>query len=161
MVLCMMYHFVSKWYKFFIACNVTLFFQEGVVAEATPLDCFVKERITLEATPLGLGQAMDEQHQQAMQAQSHNQQQVLEQYQQQVRQTSQPLFFAVQNCWFENRRVQKRGPPSTPGFSSTGLATPHQETDQHGETTTDAPMSDTQPATGSADPVSPLFHPLH
>ena len=93
------------------------------MAEATPLDCFVKERIALEATPLGPGQAMDEQHQQAMQAQSHNQQQVLEQYQQQVRQTSQPVFSAVQNLWFESRRVQKRGPPSTAGFSSTGLAT--------------------------------------
>ena len=141
-----------------IACHVTLFVEGRSVAAATPPVSFFKKRIALEATPQDLSRAMADQHQQAMQAQSHNQQQVLEQYQQQVRQTSQPVFSAVQNLWFESRRVQKRGPPSTAGFSSTGLASPQHEA---GDTATDAPMSDAQPATGSAEPATPLFQPLH
>ena len=96
-----MYHFVSNGYMLLIACNVTLFFEGRSVAAATPPVSFFKKRIALEATPRDLSRAMADQHQQAMQAQSHNQQQVLEQYQQQVRQTSQPVFSAVQNLWKE------------------------------------------------------------
>ena len=137
------------WFIYVFACLDSGFLSEEVTS-ATP-----QEEVVAGVTPQALLRAMTEQQQQAMAAQNRVQQEVMEQYQQQARQTSQPVFSAVQNLWFESRRVGKRGPPSTAGFSSTGLTTPPGGAEAHG----DAPMSDA--AAGSADPVTPLFQPLH
>ena len=114
-----------------------LWFFTGVVAEATPHS---------QTAPIAMSEPSN-----IVAAQV---QRVMSQYQEMAGHTDTPVYAASQSLWFSTRRAQKRGPPSTAGFSSTGLDTPMEDV------TTEAGGAEASSATPPPAATTRLFQPV-